>query len=597
MLCIFMSLCFFRPCVVDSIGDKIPTKAGTVSNPFKRNPILRFLASVKLALILFLIFAFAIAMATFIESRYGTPAARALVYGARWFELVLALFSLSLIASFFTRMPYRRSQTGFVLIHLSVIIILISSGVTRFFGYEGMMPIREGASTDYILSSRDYVQLGLGEDESHWPVWLYKPGENNLKKKLSVGGQDYQVEITEYWPHFEEVLAPAEDGQPVLTFATVGAAGMERRTLFENHRLQLEAVTLSFHQGGLPEASPMSPYGTLNVSFAGQTSSLDVNFDLPRSVEASGHRFTITEFLPDYAARGGDPREAEMANPMIRIEIEGPSGETGERILFALFPDFSMGHGGDDDPFADLEMSYSLSRGIDFAVENGTLFARSSFDLSLMDMASTEADHVYPAGERFEFETGVLYQSGEFRIVPVEYYPSAAWQAGLSENQSNPAAVRLRVTAPNDKAGEMLVTRGETRPRTMELDGQELTLRFGPVIIPLDYSLHLDDFLLITYPGSENPASYESHVKLYDEGRGIDGNPVRIYMNHPLTHRGNKHFQSSYDPDRGGTVLSVNHDPGKWPTYLGYAMISLGFIMVFFKEIIWRRPKRKAENA
>jgi hypothetical protein len=64
-----------------------------------------------------------------------------------------------------------------------------------------------------------------------------------------------------------------------------------------------------------------------------------------------------------------------------------------------------------------------------------------------------------------------------------------------------------------------------------------------------------------------------------------------------LTHRGNKHFQSSYDPDRGGTVLSVNHDPGKWPTYLGYAMISLGFILVFFKEIIWRRPKRKAENA
>jgi len=550
-----------------------------------------------LALILFLIFAFAIAMATFIESRYGTPAARALVYGARWFELVLGLFVINLIASFFMRMPYRKSQTGFVMIHVSVIIILISAGVTRFFGYEGMMPIREGASTDYILSSRDYVQLGHGDDESHWPVWLYKPGENDLKKKLSVGGLNYKVEITGYWPHFEELLAASDDGQPALTFATVGAAGMERRTLFEDHRLQLAAVTLGFHADGLPAVVPSSPYGALNVNIAGQSGALDVNFDLPRSVAASGYQFTITEFLPDYAARGGNPREAEMANPMIRVEIEGPGGETGERILFALFPDFSMGHGGDDDPFADLDMSYSLSRGIDFAVEEGKLYARSSFDLSLMDMAATEAQHVYSAGERFEFETGVLYQSGEFRIVPVEFYPSAAWKAGLSENQSNPAAVRLRVTAPSGQADEMLVTRGETRPRTMQLDDRQLSLRFGPVIIPLDYSLHLDDFLLITYPGSENPASYESHVKLYDEERGIDGDPVRIFMNHPLTHRGNKHFQSSYDPDRGGTVLSVNHDPGKWPTYLGYAMISLGFILVFFKEIIWRRPKRKAENA
>ncbi len=117
------------------------------------------------------------------------------------------------------------------------------------------------------------------------------------------------------------------------------------------------------------------------------------------------------------------------------------------------------------------------------------------------------------------------------------------------------------------------------------------------MVIPLDYRIYLDDFLLITYPGSENPASYESLVKLYDEERGIEGEPVRIYMNHPLSHRGNKHFQSSYDPDRKGTILSVNHDPGKWPTYIGYMMITLGFILVFSKKLIWRRSNRKAENA
>ncbi len=594
---IYAAADFFGQAAPGDPGRHIPTKAGNVSNLFKRNPILRFFSSVKLALLLFLIFAFAIAVATFIEARYGSPGARALVYGARWFEIVLGLFVINLIGIFFSRMPYRGSQTGFVMIHLAAIIILISAGITRFYGYEGMMPIREGQSTDYILSSRDYIQIGHGEDEAHWPVWLYKPGANDLGKKLSVGGENYRVEVTEFWPHFEEVLAPGEGGQPALSFAAVGDGGMHRYTIFENHQQQVGAVTMRFHPHGLPEDAPTSPYGSLNLRVNGETAQLGVDFDLPRSVEAAGHTFTITEFFPDYAARGGDPRDSEMKNPMIRVAIEGPGGETGERILFALFPDFSMGHGGEEEPFADLDLSYLLGRSLDLALVEGKLMARSTFDLNIMDMASAEVEEILPAGEAFEFDTGVLYQSGEFRIVPVDFLRSAVWKAGLSENQSNPAAVRLRVTAPGGEVGEMLVPRGETRKRRMDLGGEQVELAFGPVIIPLDYSLHLDDFLLITYPGSENPASYESHVKLFDEERGIEGEPVRIYMNHPLTHRGNKHFQSSYDPDRKGTILSVNHDPGKWPTYFGYTLISLGFVLVFFKEIIWRRPKRKAGNA
>ena len=42
----------------------------------------------------------------------------------------------------------------------------------------------------------------------------------------------------------------------------------------------------------------------------------------------------------------------------------------------------------------------------------------------------------------------------------------------------------------------------------------------------------------MTYPGSNNPASFESHVRLHDPERGVEGEPVRIYMNHPLTYKG-----------------------------------------------------------
>jgi len=54
--------------------------------------------------------------------------------------------------------------------------------------------------------------------------------------------------------------------------------------------------------------------------------------------------------------------------------------------------------------------------------------------------------------------------------------------------------------------------------------------------------------------------------------------PYHIYMNHILDHRSYRFYQSSYDPDEKGTVLSVNHDPGTLPTYIGYILLAIGLL-------------------
>ena len=147
-----------------------------------------------------------------------------------------------------------------------------------------------------------------------------------------------------------------------------------------------------------------------------------------------------------------------------------------------------------------------------------------------------------------------------------------------------------------DEAGneaEAIVKRFQD-PVALDIGGRDaVMLQYAPVRIDLPYRLHLDDFALITYPGSENPASFESHVRIYDEERGVDGEPVRIYMNHPLDYRGFKHFQSSYDRDREGTILSVNHDPGKLPTYFGYTFVGLGFLVTLTRGLLWNRNPGK----
>jgi cytochrome c biogenesis protein ResB len=68
--------------------------------------------------------------------------------------------------------------------------------------------------------------------------------------------------------------------------------------------------------------------------------------------------------------------------------------------------------------------------------------------------------------------------------------------------------------------------------------------------------------------------AFESKVTVQDSSETFD---ARIYMNHVLDHKGYRFFQSSFDPDEKGTVLSVNHDFwGTSITYLGYFMLFFG---------------------
>jgi cytochrome c-type biogenesis protein CcsB len=48
-----------------------------------------------------------------------------------------------------------------------------------------------------------------------------------------------------------------------------------------------------------------------------------------------------------------------------------------------------------------------------------------------------------------------------------------------------------------------------------------------------------------------------------------------------LHHRGFRFFQSSYDQDELGTVLSVSYDPGTTITYIGYILLAFGLVFNF----------------
>ncbi|MFA7084307.1 MAG: cytochrome c biogenesis protein CcsA [Arcobacteraceae bacterium] len=116
-------------------------------------------------------------------------------------------------------------------------------------------------------------------------------------------------------------------------------------------------------------------------------------------------------------------------------------------------------------------------------------------------------------------------------------------------------------------------------------------IEYGSKTLTLPFSIHLRDFQLERYPGSMSPSSYASEVTVIKANK--ENYDYRIFMNTTLNEGNYLFFQSSYDMDELGTILSVNNDPGKWPTYFGYFLLTLGLVMNFFdkKSRFWKLTK------
>ena len=138
----------------------------------------------------------------------------------------------------------------------------------------------------------------------------------------------------------------------------------------------------------------------------------------------------------------------------------------------------------------------------------------------------------------------------------------------------------------------------------VKVGGLDIDIQYGSKIIELPFQVKLNDFIAEKYPGTENQyRTYESKVTVLDQEKGDFD--YHIYMNHILDHRGYRFFQSGFDPDEKGTILSVNHDMwGTYITYAGYFLLYLGLMAIMFakntrfdelRKMLERLKKKKAK--
>jgi hypothetical protein len=127
--------------------------------------VVDFLFSPKLMAVILALFAISIAVATFIENDFGSASARALVYNARWFEILLLLGVINLSGTIVLK-NYTEEIHRF-LFHLSFILILIGQPLLVIPVLRHSV-VREGESSQVVLSDKTYIEIKAGEEENNW---------------------------------------------------------------------------------------------------------------------------------------------------------------------------------------------------------------------------------------------------------------------------------------------------------------------------------------------------------------------------------------------------------------------------------------------
>lgn len=184
-----------------------------------------------------------------------------------------------------------------------------------------------------------------------------------------------------------------------------------------------------------------------------------------------------------------------------------------------------------------------------------------------------------------EFVTDSIYGSWWFTVVWA-LLAAVAVAYFLRMRVRRPSLVALHLSFVIILAGALLThltsRRGMVHLRKGEVTDKYVTTdnKGGMAERTLPFKLRLDDFKIIYHDGTTSEQDYQSQLTV------IDGNAERkavVSMNKIYSGSSVRLYQSSYDSDLRGSVLSMNADPYGIPvTYTGYGLLFLSLVWMLF---------------
>ncbi len=244
--------------------------------------LISVITNFRLTIILLALFAIACGVATFIENDFGTAAAKELIYNAKWFEAIIALLVLNGIGNIIKFKMYKKRKLPIFAFHLAFILIIIGAAITRYTGFEGSMHIREGESSQFIVSSATYLQFKVDNKDRQIAfdkkLFINPLVNKNIDIDVKFLGENISVAVSDVIVSAKDTLILSNKGKDYLEIITIGQQGMVEHYIADNSTKSLNGLLVSFNDNRFENAIQISSNGdkvSFNSPFNGTRMSMD----------------------------------------------------------------------------------------------------------------------------------------------------------------------------------------------------------------------------------------------------------------------------------------------------------------------------------
>lgn len=523
---------------------------------FNWNKVEKFIGSLKFAIVLIILFTLGMIIGTFFESYFGTDFANRTVYKTPLFMLIQFGMLLSIVYAAALRLPPKKRLYGFYTIHLGLVIIGIGSLITYVAGVDGQITLAPNESNRNVTLSKDIFKITYPDEGKQVSTYLpYAAFSKDIN-------QEYEdIKIKEYLPFAEGKFVWAE---PINHYKDKTLTHSSKYH-FKNAFAEQDFV-LTIHPEASNEFQSNFSMGPLNVNY------------YPEPIASCFEKNNKSKIIiwNNQTADCYTPEDRQIAikstsskNRFLVVNFEGK--------LLTFFPDMS--------PYP-----------MDLNFQNDEKSPLRIFSKSLFE----EKPNLFLFGKKASFYSKIdgKWHTSDLTIKgPSLKLPWMDAEISLLDHQESFVPYNLpQFTYPIQKNGNLI--KGDIRAVKIEILGKEywvtnysplsLLIRNKKVIfevsketLVLPFELALTEFKMDKDPGTDNPASYESFIKLFNDGKTTQHH---VYMNHPFKQSGYTFYQASYSQDSRGqynTTLAVNVDQGRSLKYLGSLLLVFGAIWHF----------------
>ena len=209
----------------------------------KSESILRFLSSLKLAVINLVLLATISAIGTLVESYYDLEHAQEWVYRSFWMKFTLALLSINLIAVLVHRWPWKKKHIPFISAHFGILLLISGSMMTQQLGVDGSMRLALSEKSQSIILPSKILSVyssfdgdSIREIYKDIPHFITHPPSRKNPYIIPLGSQ--QMHIVGYQPYALQkvIYKPQQNSGWFMSFKLTGARAQISKNIYKEKK-------------------------------------------------------------------------------------------------------------------------------------------------------------------------------------------------------------------------------------------------------------------------------------------------------------------------------------------------------------------------